>query len=115
MAKTFTDLANRVCKLNDFVLALDIIGYAELLDVLDPAIFCTKAEIYRSQQYLDEALEQYDRTVEAFPQSAVARNGRAETLREMGRLEEALEQYDRTIEAFPHNEYARNGRAETLR
>ena len=73
LAKTFTDLANRVCKLNDFVLALDIIGYAELLNVLDPAIFCTKAEIYRSRQYLDEALEQYDRTIEAFPQDAVAR------------------------------------------
>jgi tetratricopeptide (TPR) repeat protein len=53
--------------------------------------------------------------IERFPDSVVARAGRAEVLKERGDLEAALAAYDAVIERFPDNVVARAGRAEVLK
>ena len=113
LAMSFTNLATRLARHNEVAWALCDLAAECAAD--DPAVWTARAELLRSWGRLDEALAAYDRTVEDFPQNAVARNGRAETLRAMGRLDEALAGYDRTVEDFPENAVARNGRAETLR
>src|ERR1019366_2647212 len=50
-----------------------------------------------------------------FPESAVARNGKAEVLKAMGRLPEALEAYEATVRGFPSDAFARTGKAEVLK
>jgi tetratricopeptide (TPR) repeat protein len=74
-----------------------------------------RAEVLKAQGKLDQALREYDRTIEEFPLNVYARNGRAEVLKAQGKLDQALREYDRIIEEFPHDVVPRTGRAEVLK
>ncbi|MEM7477071.1 MAG: tetratricopeptide repeat protein, partial [Planctomycetota bacterium] len=62
----------------------------------------------------EDALKQYEQTIEQFSSDVVARNGRAEVLRELNRFEDALKQYEQTIEQFSSDVIARTGLATLL-
>ena len=72
------------------------------------------ADAYLSLGCLDDALAQYEETIQRFPNNEVAGCGRAEVLRGLGRLDAALTQYEETIQRFPNDAVAGNGRAEVL-
>ncbi|MCP4072395.1 MAG: tetratricopeptide repeat protein [Hyphomicrobiales bacterium] len=115
LVKTLSDLAKRTGDISQMLLAFDIIGYAKLLNIDDPAINCTEAELLRKYGKPIKALEIYQATTKQFPNDEVAHCGLAETMRELGRIDEALEIYQATTKQFPNNEVAHCGLAETMR
>ena len=74
-----------------------------------------RAEVLKSLNRLNEALNAYEATIKDHPENMVARNGRAEVLKSLNRLDEALNAYDEIAERHPENVVARNGRAEVLK
>ncbi len=55
-----------------------------------PTAWHGRAEVLKALGRLDEALQEYDRTIQEFPHSEVPRNGKASTLVMLGRYKEAL-------------------------
>lgn len=98
--------------------ALELIGAALSLKPDAPDILFNYAKILRDCGRLDEALDVYDRALQARPDYAAARGARAEvlnlrgnSLRDLGRLTEALSCYDKALDDAPNYPDALNNRA----
>jgi len=98
-------------KLNE---ALEL--YQSCIDIgNDIADYCGKAEVLRDMGKYEDALIQYDFTIQKFPNEPAPFNAKAEILRDMGKHEEALDQYDKSILKFPNEPVAYNRKADVLR
>ena len=115
LVKTFCALAAQAIASHALEFAAQLLAYAAAVGVEDPVIGSTDAELLRKKGQAEAALAAYDAVIERFPDSVVARAGRAEVLKERGDLEAALAAYDAVIERFPNDVVARNGRAEVLK
>ena len=115
LVKTFCALAAQAIASHALEFAAQLLAYAAAVGVEDPVIGSTDAELLRKKGQAEAALAAYDAVIERFPDSVVARAGRAEVLKERGDLEAALAAYDAVIERFPDNVVARAGRAEVLK
>jgi TolA-binding protein len=73
------------------------------------------AETFRKVGRFEDAIAQYQQSLQQFPSDLVARTGLAEALREAGRLDEAITEYRETAVRFPNDSVAWNRIAETLR
>ena len=113
--KTLCNLAKEMKDRKLYQLQLQFAQWATDEFSWDAQALVQLADAYLCLGRLDDALAQYDATIQRFPNDAVARNGRGEVLRELGRLDDALTQFDATIQRFPNDEFARNGRGEVLR
>ena len=74
-----------------------------------------RAEAFKAMGRLDEALKEYERSIQEFPHDPVGRSGRAEVLKALGRLDEALAEYNQAVQDFPHEVVPRDGRTEVLK
>ena len=89
-------------------------AYSLLLNIDDPVIFSTQAEVFKANRLFPEALAAFDETIALFANNVVARCGRAEVLKEMGNYPEALAAFDETIALFANDRFVRNGLANLL-
>ena len=81
----------------------------------DANALCQRADALLCTGRKDEALAEYKRAIDEFPDNVVSRGGFAETLRDLNRYDEALSAYEATIARYPDDVVSRSGFAETLR
>ena len=74
-----------------------------------------RAEVAKATNDLPQALQLYDKVIEAFPDDPVPQNARAEVLKLSNCLDDALAAYDRIIKGFPFDSVPKSGRAEVLK
>jgi tetratricopeptide (TPR) repeat protein len=115
VAMSLCSLAKVALDANEFDFADSLVHSATLLEVDDAVIETTQAEILKARGRFDEALAEYKKVIERFPDNVVARNGYAEVLKGMGQLDEALAEYKKVIERFPDDVVARASYAEVLK
>jgi tetratricopeptide (TPR) repeat protein len=114
LGQSLCNLTKKALVSNALSFAAKLSAYSILLNIDDPVIFCTHAEVFKAKHQYAEALKAYDETIERFADSVIARSGRAEVLKEMGKYPEALKAYDETIERFANDRHVRNGLANLL-
>ena len=115
VAMSLCALAKTAIDAQALEVAVELVGYAVMLDIEDPVIGNTHAEVLRAMGHLDQALAMYEETMNRFPDYVVTRNGYAEVLKGMGRFEQALTIYEETMNRFPDDVVARTGYAEVLK
>ncbi|MFT5161452.1 MAG: tetratricopeptide (TPR) repeat protein, partial [Alteromonadaceae bacterium] len=94
LCKSLCDLAARITTLGYQDFALEVYGYANQTDALDPVTATGYAQTLRSMGRFDDALAAYEGAKARFSDNAVTVTGYAETLRSMGRLDDALAAYE---------------------
>ncbi len=114
-AMSLCSLAKIALDASSYDLADELIAYSILLNVADPVIGNTRAEILKARGALEEATKAYEENISRFPDNVVARTGYAETLKSKGEFDRALQEYEKAISRFPDDVVARTGYAETLK
>ena len=87
-------------------------AYARALALGDPvSAHNGRADVLKDLGRFDDALQLFEETLRAHPDSVFARHGRADVLRTMGRLCDALDAYDAMLLDDPTDVFAKTGRA----
>jgi len=76
--------------------------------------FFNKGDIAFNQQKYEEALKEFDKALEIYPESAVAWDGKGRVLEKQGKNEEALKCYDKALEIDPSFALAADNREKAL-
>ncbi|MGH9719502.1 MAG: tetratricopeptide repeat protein [Bryobacteraceae bacterium] len=113
-AKSLCDLAMYAKQIQAYELQFDLASRATILLPTDGWSQAQLGDACLCTGRYDEAIVAYG-AAEAYGQSEVARNGRAEVLKALGRLDDALREYEAAARDFPHDVFARTGRAEVLK
>jgi tetratricopeptide (TPR) repeat protein len=115
LAKSLCLLTSVGLASNQLSMADKISAYAVKLDVDDPVVFTTRAEVLKYQGMFDAALQAYRDAKVRFPDSSYAWNGEADVLKEAGRYHEAITMYKIARTRFADDPVPHNGLVSTLR
>jgi tetratricopeptide (TPR) repeat protein len=112
---TLCNLAKIALQANEIEMAQRLAENALRLGIEDdPIIFITHAEVLRWSGHFAEALSEYARIKELFPNAHQGFCAYAEVLKDMGRYQESLDAYDEAVKKFPYDPVPVNGRAGVL-